>query len=61
MDKHGSDDDEKKDRIALEENCSKLQDLPYDSCLQSEIPQTSKSNIFDCSRRGEQTITTAYS
>ena len=38
IDKHGSDDDEKEDGIALEENC-KLWDLPCDSCLQSEIPE----------------------
>ena len=37
MENHGSDEDEK-DMIALEENY-KLQDLPYDSCLQSEIPK----------------------
>ena len=37
MEKHGSDNDEKADMIALEENC-KLQDLPCDTCLQSEIP-----------------------
>ena len=28
--------DEKEDVIAMEENC-KLRDLPYDSCLQSEL------------------------
>ena len=38
MEKHGSDEDEKEDMIALEENC-KLRDLPCDSCLQSEIPE----------------------
>ena len=38
MEKHGSDDDKKEDRIALEENC-KLWDLPCDSCLQSEISE----------------------
>ena len=38
MDKNGSDEDEKEDMITLEENC-KLQDLPCDSCLQSEIPE----------------------
>ena len=29
---------EKEDLIALEENC-KLRDLPYDTCLQSELPE----------------------
>ena len=29
---------EEQDRIALEENC-KLRDLPYDTCLQNELPE----------------------
>ena len=38
MEKDGSDEDEKEDMIALEENC-KLWDLPCDNCLQSKIPK----------------------
>ncbi|MCG8622659.1 MAG: helitron helicase-like domain-containing protein, partial [Proteobacteria bacterium] len=31
-------EEEKEDMIAMEENC-KLRDLPYDTCLQSELPE----------------------
>ena len=33
-----STEEEKEDMIAMEENC-KLRDLPYDTCLQSELPE----------------------
>ena len=33
-----SDEIEKEDMIAIEENC-KLRDLPYDTCLQNELPE----------------------
>ena len=58
MEKHASDDDEKEDRIALEENC-KLQDLPCDSCLQSEIPEQANQIFLIAPGEGKQTNTTA--
>ena len=36
--KNISDEIEKEDMIAIEENC-KLRDLPYDTCLQNELPE----------------------
>ena len=35
---NASNEEEKEDIIAMEENC-KLRDLPYDTCLQSELPE----------------------
>ena len=36
--KNNTNEIEKEDLIALEENC-KLRDLPYDTCLQNELPE----------------------
>ena len=35
---NATNEEEKEDIIAMEENC-KLRDLPYDTCLQSELPE----------------------
>ena len=53
--KHDSPNNEDtEDMIAMEENC-KLRDLPYDTCLQSELPEEA-NQIFSISPEGSKPI-----
>ena len=52
-------EEEKEHMIAMEENC-KLRDLPYDTCLQSELHEEPKSHILNSSWRGKEANTTTY-
>ena len=57
--KNNTNEIEKEDLIALEENC-KLRDLPYDTCLQNELPEEANQVFSICSRRRQQANTTTY-
>ena len=43
--KNNTNEIEKEDLIALEENC-KLRDLPYDTCLQNELPEEANQVVY---------------
>ena len=52
---NATNEEEKEDTIAMEENC-KLRDLPYDTCLQSELPEEANQIFSIAPEEGSKPI-----